>query len=281
MRRIVLLYALVALATAAFRLVRVDVGSRRPTDEHLEQRSAASGPTTSAPAPLGYFGVLLSRDVADVEPSSAARIERIFVKPGQLVAAGALIAVLDDRAEERELEAARAAESAASARLRRLLAAEATSGDADANFEIEAAQVDVAKKGALASSMLRHLASTHVVAPFPGTVTRLYVTAGAMAVRGRPIVRVVGQERPCVRFAVPEGESAGVLLGTTVDVFVGSPPVRIPGSVVRVAPDEGVQGFVLALATLSIPEGLDPRLTTNRSPGRVFRRSDEPISPPP
>jgi multidrug efflux pump subunit AcrA (membrane-fusion protein) len=196
----------------------------------------------------------------------------VFVKPGDTVAKGDRIALLDSRSLEQDLAGARAVYAGAASRLQRRLALAkqpASSISAVTADELDVARFEAAKDLAMVSALARSLADTRVIAPFTGTVAEQYLYAGAVAGPGHPIVRIIGQGQPRVRFALPDDEAPKLAVGMVVRIELGSPPLRIPASVISIAPQvDTASGMVFALASLPVPPDLERPFTTG-TPARV------------
>jgi RND family efflux transporter MFP subunit len=180
------------------------------------------------PRAAGFVGLVLAGESVDIEPRSEGRIEEVLVKPGDRVLRGAPIARLDVRAMVQELAIARAALAGASHRYaRRRLAGRVS--EAVTAEELDTARLEVAQERAKVAILAQATREAMVPAPFEGTVAERYLSAGALAGPGRPIVRLVGAGPPRVRFAVPEKDAAALAVGATITVEVGRS--RVAGAI--------------------------------------------------
>lgn len=172
-------------------------------------------PTERAPQPVKVTTAqsteYLRRDFAALSTADDAvnlafkisgRVIDIPVAKGQLVARGELLAELDPRDVELQVEASRAAYSEAQSRLERgerLLAHDAISEQEVESLRNTATQAMSAYKNALDM-----LADTRIVAPFAGIVERTYVDAFQRVASGETVVRIVNPVSTTVGFTAPE-----------------------------------------------------------------------------
>jgi RND family efflux transporter MFP subunit len=226
----------------------------------LEQRwdPAADGLASPArPAPdrqprsAGFVGVVLAGESVDIESRSEGRIDEVLVKPGDRVLRGAPIARLDVRAMTQQLAIARAALAGASHRYaRRRLAGRVS--EAVTAEELDTARLEVAQERAKVAILTEASKEAMLPAPFEGTVAERYLSAGALAGPGRPIVRLLGAGPPRVRFAVPEEDATAVSVGAPITVEVGQSQVR--GAISDLNPEVDVSaGMLYGTAMLEDP----------------------------
>jgi len=175
--------------------------------------------TRAADPPTGgeYAGRAQAVAAAAVRPRVTGELIRVAVKEGDAVKRGELLAEIDPRAYRLDLDAARARQKVAEARLQaaritagntRRLAQNnvvspgesalnaATEAEAEANLLV--AKVDVERAELT-------LSRTRVTAPFDGRVGRVHATEGNLVVADQtPILTVVATDRLYVTFEVPE-----------------------------------------------------------------------------
>jgi RND family efflux transporter MFP subunit len=284
MRSTIVFFLFLAASIAAFGWWR-SVLHRRRTHERVVLDGSIRDSASPEPATAGYFGIVLPAESAAIEPYVAGRVERVFVKPGDHLAKGDRIALLDSRSLEHELAAARAVYAGAASRLARRQALAKEPGSAPAAMsaistdELEAARFEAAKQLAAVSALARSLADTRVTAPFDGMVAEQYLYPGAVAGPGHPILRLVGRGLLRMRFAVPGDEASKIAVGTPVRIELGSPPVRIPASVIGVAPQvDTASGMVFAVANLPVPPDFEKPFMAG-TPARVVAGFERPHAP--
>jgi RND family efflux transporter MFP subunit len=252
-RREVALGALVGLMLA----VAAALYLLRASSEQRSEAEAGGLASPARPAPdrqprhAGFVGVVLSGESVDIEPRSEGRIDEVLVKPGDRVLRGAPIARLDVRAMAHQLAIARAALAGASHRYaRRRLAARVS--EALTAEELDTARLEVAQERAKVAILTEAIKEAMVPAPFEGTVAERYLSPGALAGPGKPIVRLLGAGPPRIRFAVPEEHAGAVSVGAPITVEVGQSQVR--GAISDLNPEVDVSaGMLYGTAMLEDP----------------------------
>jgi RND family efflux transporter MFP subunit len=206
-----------------------------------------------APAARPEFaGVVTSRKSSVISAQVAARIEKLNVRPGQLIKAGDLVAKLDDTEVKNRLEAARSEERSAQmtagsygaqasalhkkmiaeTRLERLgVSAPMAVASARAEYASVGSQGGAAAAKALSAKASREqaekdLSRTIIVAPMDGIITNIKAHVGDVPPIGTPLARVFDPSQLIIRFAVPKEHRAGVALGQRVELLVdGGRPI--------------------------------------------------------
>jgi RND family efflux transporter MFP subunit len=130
------------------------------------------------------------------------RVADIPVAKGMAVKRGQLLAELDKRDVELQVEAARAAYVEAESRLER--ARRLLSHSAISEQEVESIESAVAQALSQYENSLDLLNDTRIVAPFAGVVERTYVDAYQRVSSGESIVRIVNPVSTTVGFTAPE-----------------------------------------------------------------------------
>ncbi|OYV76174.1 MAG: hypothetical protein B7Z74_00715 [Deltaproteobacteria bacterium 21-66-5] len=200
------------------------------------------------------LGEVYGADDADIAPQVSGQVMAVLVREGAYVTRGAVLARLDTRelddavAEARaDAEAARAAyeaQAAATARDSVLFANKAISEEqwegsqavraaATGRLEVARHRVDQAEA---------RLGYAVVRAPFTGVVSARMADPGDLAVPGKPLLRMVGQNAVRVRGTVPPELMTSLHPGTPVDLALGDAPVH--ATVSRIFP--AMQGTHLA-----------------------------------
>jgi RND family efflux transporter MFP subunit len=299
----------------------VIVSSRGPKAEDQPRQVASSastthgdlGPRRTEPAgEAGFLGVVVARRSVELSARFDATLEALNVHVGDAVKGGTPIARLDDRSIARDLAMAEAALRAAEAehdrsvievedaserrarlhRIPELVAREqiaaAESQEKVAAARLRASAAELAGKRERADQLREMLRNTYIVAPFDGTIAAQYVESGATVSRGTPIVRVISPASLVIRFAVPEGQAAGIAVGRKVMVHVASAELTVDGAIDRIVPEiDAALRMVVVEARLAaderthtIPSGAVARVQFPADPAQHGRgRSiDPPVS---
>lgn len=165
-------------------------------------------------------------DAVNLAFKISGRVVDIPVAKGVQVRKGQLLAALDKRDVELQVEAARAAFREAQSRLeraKRLLEHSAISAQ-----EVESLENSLAQAESAYANSLDLLADTRILAPFDGIVERTYVDAFQRVASGETILRIVNPVSSTVGFTAPESVVTQLGLATThfVVVFDAWPDVR-------------------------------------------------------
>ncbi len=228
----------VALAAAVCGGCRSDPGvGRKPPGAPLA--APATARVAAAARPIGWTGVIASAEAVDLAPSFDGVLAEVRVGPGDLVAAGQVVALLDERPLREELDSALAALRETRARgpriavdirsARRRVQVEQQAVEAgtsarrlleEARFAFAAAR---AARGELAASIAQaqtrvdrarsRLGSTALRAPFAGSVGTRYRAPGAAVGPTAPVVRLIGGGELRLRFAAPPDAARTLRVG--------------------------------------------------------------------
>jgi len=206
-----------------------------------------------APAPRPEFaGVVTSRRSSVISAQVAARIEKLAVRPGQLIKAGDLVAKLDDTEVKNRLEAARSEERSAQmtagsygaqasalhkkmiaeARLQQLgVSSPLAVTSARAEYASVGSQGGAAMAKALSAKASREqaekdLTRTVITAPMDGIITNIKAHVGDVPPVGTPLARVFDPSQLIIRFSVPREHRTAIFVGQRVELIVdGGHPV--------------------------------------------------------
>lgn len=277
----------------------VGAGALRPRrDTGPPAPSAAPEAARSAPSPLakgtpeGSLGVVLARVSADLSPRFEGKLREVPVRLGDRVIEGGVVARLDVPALRFELSAAEASLKAAlveeeraavelseaEERLARRasLSAESLASEEDvsaaryqqklAAVRLSATRAQLAERRARVEQLRQNSVDADIHAPFAGVIAARYVDPGANVTPATPVVRLLGDDEPFVRFAIAEGEAPSYKVGTPVRAHVGGVDAR--AVVDKVAPEvDAASGLIVVEARL------EPQTTARARPlsGEVAR----------
>jgi RND family efflux transporter MFP subunit len=199
-----------------------------------------------------FVGRIEARQESDLGFELGGMVREVLVDEGELVEAGAVVAVLDSdrlRARRQELVAARDEASARLElavltldRLTEALELNATSrqerDNADKTRAAAAAALDRAE--AVIAAIDVDIAKATLRSPFDAVVSDRYLDSGRVVDSGAPVVRMLERVRPRARIGVAGGSVAVVQQGEAVDVLVGERAIQ--GHVSAVLPTRDRRG---------------------------------------
>lgn len=255
--------------------------------------AALAAPALVAAAPAApavpdcWLGVVLPSRTVELTAEVGGRVLSVDVRPGDQVAAGRVLAVLDTADVRRRLDAERAALAAARLDQRRLelelARAEQEQGrlsrldglvaqrdldaaafrveDTRARVELAAAERERVEAGV--GRLDDELGRSEVRAPFAGTVALRHVDPGAVVQPGAPVVRLLGGEEPFVRFAVPPERAGALAPGDRVRVELdggaGGGTPTLGATIRQVSPEvDAAAAMVFVEARLEAPAAAAP-----------------------
>ncbi len=141
-------------------------------------------------------------DAVNLAFKISGRVVDIPVAKGYAVRKGEVLAELDKRDIELQVDAAKAAYDEAESRLRR--AERLAEHNAISQQEVEALTSAVTQRRTAYENSLDLLNDTRIIAPFDGVVERTYVDAFQRVASGETIVRIVAPISTTVGFTAPE-----------------------------------------------------------------------------
>jgi RND family efflux transporter MFP subunit len=281
--------AVLALNVGIWTWTRAREQAREAPLPLLPVQSPAAAPAATSEGEGGFLGVLLAGETAVIEPKAEGRVMQVLVKPGDQVLRGTPLASIDQGGREQELDSARAALAEATRRFsRRAALANAVPG-ALAPEELDTIRLQMAQEKARVAVLERSVADAQLLAPFDGTVVEQYLTTGALAGPGRPVVRLITTGQPRVRFAVPEEKAHEVVAGAPIEVKIATLGLEAKGIVATVNPELDVSSrMVFAAGDLRLGPQWQDRLTTGLAArvrvlpsARVLERVQEQVNEPP
>ncbi|HEX9710551.1 MAG TPA: efflux RND transporter periplasmic adaptor subunit, partial [Candidatus Thermoplasmatota archaeon] len=187
------------------------------------------------------------------------RVARVGPREGDAVGAGDLLAELEPRDYELNLEIAAAQRERAEDEHRRAVALLQQNGIAENDFH----KAEIALRLARAQEEMaaKKLADTRVLAPFGGVVARRGVEPGEQAGPGMPVFTIVRVDPVQVRVGVPEAEIARVAVGQGATVTVpalGGLPLEGRVRLVGVAADPASRTYTVKVEVANPDRTLRP-----------------------
>lgn len=197
--------------------------------------------------PSGWVGVVVPARAVDVKSEVQGEVLDVRVRVGDHVAAGDLLATIDDkeardalrqvrarlRSHQAELEAADVTTQHLTTKLaqvRRLAAQGHAPPEAvvDAEYELEHARQARARSAALraeqevaAVQVRERIEKTEIRAPFSGLVASRRVEPGDKVAWGTRVVRLISDDTLRLKFAVPAADAAMLEIGDEVEGRIG------------------------------------------------------------
>lgn len=214
MKRIITLLSLVAL-----------IGCSKKAESPAETRPAVKVTTmeaqlTRTPNVVEVVGTVRARLHATVSAQVTATVRTIAVKPGEFIAAGQLLAQLDDRDLRSEFDRAKADFD----RYKTLLDKQAATR---AEFEAVESRYRVAEA---------NLSYAQLVAPFDGQLTGKSCDVGDLATPGKPLFTLDQPTDYRLEVNVPERDAAGVGVGKAIYCVIEATGEKCDGVVDEVIP---------------------------------------------
>lgn len=196
-----------------------------------------------------YLGSLLSRGSVTVLPQVAGYVRKIHVKPGERVAAGAVLVEIDARVENAALTSAGA--QAASARAGLLLAQKELARAQQLNrdgvvsaqeldqrrADVAAAEAQVRAAGAEVSQRRVALSNNLVKAPVPGEIGNVAVRLGDYVTATTPLTMVAKAKALELTVSVPAVRARGLATGAPIEILGEDGSVLVECEAFYVAPE--------------------------------------------
>lgn len=150
------------------------------------------------------IGTIEAEARASVVSETSGRVEAVLVAPGEVIAAGAPLLRLDQRAQELDLATARAAMTEQADALERLERLNASGSSAVSSVQVQEAKTAVELAQVAVDRAEFELDRRTIRAPIGGTVGLVSVSLGDYLSTGTEITTVSEPERLKVSFALPE-----------------------------------------------------------------------------
>jgi RND family efflux transporter MFP subunit len=191
-----------------------------------------------------FPSVLQPADVSVLSFEIAGQLKAINLEVGQKVQLGDLLAEIDPRSLQTQVQQASAAVQQAEAQfnnaqadfqrkeelLKRGVTTQAIFDQSKTAVLTTQAQLDQARRQLDLAS--HNLARSKLVAPFAGTIARVEVKSFAQATAGQPILTLYSEERFEMSFLAPSGTFRSLTVGQPVEVKVADmPDIKLHGEI--------------------------------------------------
>jgi RND family efflux transporter MFP subunit len=221
----------------------------------------AVAPPQNRPAATDYLGVILTGDTVELAPKIEGRVTEMFVKPGNHVRRGTIVAQLDVGGLQRELALAHRGLHDAQQRLARRIPL-ARSG-AISTEELADVRQLVVERGSRVNQLTQSIAEARLFSPLDGLVAVRYVDPGSLVGPGRAVLRLIGESEPRIRFAVPEEQAGAVKVGDRVRISVKTLHDELLAIVDTVAPEvDTASRMIFAEGRITGSQSLRSRLSS-------------------
>ncbi|GIE98920.1 efflux RND transporter periplasmic adaptor subunit [Paractinoplanes rishiriensis] len=250
-----LLLAVLVAAAVGWSVLLVRGDDQDPKTAGVRTVAVAQGEVT---ATVTADGKLESAMTASAAFGTTGTVSNVYVKVGQRVTAGQLLAKVDPAAAQRRLDLAEANLQAATDALDRA---------ADAGLATEAAENEVAAAQLAVDDAMAAVTGTRLTAPMSGTVTAVNGTVGATAKEAEDgFVQIANLGDLQVRAAIGEAGATRVLAGQLATItWSALPGATANGRVVAVDPSATTTG---GMVTYGVTVGIDT-LPAGAKPGQT------------
>ncbi|MEI8093737.1 MAG: efflux RND transporter periplasmic adaptor subunit [Spirochaetales bacterium] len=195
----------------------------------------ASLSTRTVQGGLDLNGILHADQDVVIKAETQGRVTAVHVRVGDQVAAGQVLAEVDDVIKRATWEANQANLDKLKKDLDRiaLLRAQKVANETD----LDNVKLAVATAQSQTTIAAKDLENTRIKAPFAGTITETSVTEGTMASVGAPVVHLINLEKTKIVVNVNEKDILQVHPGDTVDVRTeADPSLKVAGKVRAISP---------------------------------------------
>ncbi len=221
-------------------------GEKKEADTvHLIRGLRTYKVATQAESRIRRFpSILQPADVSLLSFEISGQLKAVNLQAGQKVGLGDLLAELDPRSLQTQVDQASAGVQQAQAvadnaeadfqrkqeLLKRGVATQAVFDQSKANLTTTQAQLDQARRQLELAN--HNLDRSKLLAPFSGTIARVEVKSFAQVTAGQPVVTLYSDDRFETSFLVPAGTFQSLTIGQQVDVTVPDlPGLSLKGSI--------------------------------------------------
>lgn len=214
---------------------------------------------SSAPV---YTGKIVSSQEAALSFRVSGKLDRLYVKEGQAVAAGQLIASLDPTDYQTQLEATEAEYKQIKGEAERVMAL--YEDQAVTKSKYEKALYGLEQISAKLKNHRQQLSYTKLYAPMSGSISRKIAEAGEIVGAGRPVVVVVGNGKPEIEINVAAADHNRISSAYDFNATISAVGEKtFPLKLVSVSPAANAnQLFTVRLSFTTDSKGVTPGMVT-------------------
>jgi RND family efflux transporter MFP subunit len=182
-----------------------------------------------------------------IEAKVSGKIEKMLVVPGETVKAGELLAQLDAREIQSQLDQALALRQQADSDLKRI--APLAQQRVMSQTELDSAQAKFSVAEAAVTQAQTMLGYTKILAPFDGIITRKYSDVGDLAAPGKPLLEMEDAKILRLEVDAPEAVIGNVALGDKLPVRIANMTNELESVVGEISPaaDANSRTFLVKL----------------------------------
>lgn len=250
------LFTLAALATITACSKQVDADKPLAAADVPPADVPVALTVTDASGNTSFKTVLYSEHDAEVTARMPGVVRATLVELGDFVAAGAVLATLDDEREVAAVQSANAALDLAHAAHERAVTLHA--GEMMTQAQLDSATYR--EKAAIATVLDTNvrLGYTRIRAPFAGRISQRMVRVGQTVREADAMFRVTDTRPLNAALRLPELQARQIRVGTDM-VLTGMDGVTVHGRVARIAPTvDAASGTVEVLLNVAQPRSLTP-----------------------
>lgn len=174
-------------------------------------------------------GELIARNQVDLKTETTGRLVKLYVKDGQKVSKGALIAKLDDAELQANLKSAEAALDLAKKKSERTKTLHEKDGATTES--LESAESSVQTATAARDLILAQLQKTELRAPFDGKLGIVAVSEGAWMSSGSDVATLTDSRELNVEFDLPQRYAASLKIGDKVTLSDSEQKTQVTATV--------------------------------------------------
>jgi RND family efflux transporter MFP subunit len=230
----------VAITCALLGTVLMGCGNKEKRDEpgnmgEVKQVRVVSAQASMRVGEVSFPGQVSARNRAEIASRVQARVEKLSVGIGSRVSRGDLVAVLDSRDLDAQLQQAQAIHEQVALEYSRYQSLLETGAVTKQEVDAVTARKGVAEANlSLAQAMASYATIT---SPFDGVVSERLTDVGDMASPGQTLLVIEQSDRAFFDASIPERLRDGIAIGDTVSVSLESAGGNLLGTVAELSPN--------------------------------------------
>lgn len=201
---------------------------------HPPKVSVAEVKLTTLYGGLSYSAKITEKSRVEISFMSSGRVNNVFVKEGNYIKAGDLLASIDPFKYKYELDAANAEQEKAQDLLDRYAKLYAKGSLPEKDYVTAKLQLQQAE--ATAKTAQLNMANTKVAAPSTGTITAC-IEKGTYVSPGAPAFTLINTDQVYANISVPEGEIGRISVGQACKVTIPTVDKELPATITIVNPE--------------------------------------------